>query len=256
MISRGMQLSEAKLPKSERVYAVGDIHGCLSELCQILDHIKFDLKKNPVERHHLVFVGDYVDRGPDSKGVIDRLIRLQKSKPSRTHFIMGNHEQKLLQFLASPKSSFQGFFMIGGIETARSYGVKRLHLETASATKIRNKLMKKMPSEHMDFLRRLVPSYQRGDYFFCHAGIRPGISLREQSAHDLTWIRHEFLVSKKLHEKIIVHGHTPQPKPEVRENRINLDTKCYGSGVLTCLVLQGDAMRFIQTGKKLRLKAA
>ncbi len=247
----GIDLKKAKTPKGERVYAIGDIHGCSNELEQLLEMIARDLEAVPLKRHTIVFLGDYIDRGPDSCGVISRLIRLQKSS-DRVICLKGNHEEKFLQFLADPDAKASGFFAYGGIETSHSYGVNKRYLNdpVARARKIRNSILKKIPRKHLIFLFDLMTSTTIGDYFFCHAGIRPGIRLRDQSEHDLMWIRNEFLMYGGLFKKVIVHGHTPQQSPEVKANRINIDTRCYDSGVLSCLVLEGRNHRFIQTGNR------
>ncbi len=195
-----------------------------------------------------------MDRGPDSKGVIDRLIKLEKNRKS-VFFLKGNHEQKFLEFLGAEENLIKiasGFFVFGGLETSGSYGVETGTMDhaIAKACKLRKKLTKKIPRSHLNFLNKLKTSASIGDFFFCHAGIRPDVKLKKQSDHDLIWIRQEFLSSTRLYKKIIVHGHTPRTKPEVMNNRINVDTKCYDSGILTCLVLQGRKYRFIQTDKK------
>lgn len=244
----GVHLLDAKIPDGQRVYAVGDVHGCLGQLERLLKLIKLDLHQTPIKKHYLVFVGDYVDRGPDSAGVIECLVNLQATT-RRVICLMGNHEEKFLGFLADPQQLAPGFFAYGGIETSQSYGVTddQMVNPVANAQAIRQLLIDKIPSSHLRFLRKLKMSFSIGDYFFCHAGIRPGIALEKQSAHDLRWIRHEFLNHAGLHEKIIVHGHTPGSEPEVLANRINVDTECYASGVLTCLVLEGQGQRFLHT---------
>jgi len=245
----GIHLLDAKVPKGERVYAIGDIHGCLSELEQLLDMIKKDLKKKPVKKHHIVFLGDYFDRGPDSAGVINRLIKLQK-KHANVVCLKGNHEDKFIEFLNDPEKLAPGFFTYGGIETVQSYGVKNKLLEDpiSNARKIRNKLFFALSQKQIEFLLNLNYSVSVGDYFFCHAGIRPGVKLKDQSPHDLMWIRQEFLSYPELHKKIIVHGHTPNFEPELMPNRINVDTKCYDSSILSCVVLEKKTRRFLQTG--------
>ncbi len=245
----GIHLLDAKVPKGERVYAIGDIHGCLSELEQLLSMIKKDLKKNPVKTHHIIFLGDYFDRGPDSAGVINRLIKLQK-KHNNVKCLKGNHEDKFIEFLNEPEELALGFFTYGGIETVQSYGIKNKLLEEPldNARKIRNKLFSALSQKQIEFLLDLKHSVSIGDYFFCHAGIRPGVKLKDQSPHDLMWIRQEFLSYPELHKKIVVHGHTPQFEPEVMPNRINVDTKCYDSGILSCVVLEKKTRRFLQTG--------
>lgn len=245
----GIHLLDAKPPKGERIYAIGDIHGCLDELEQLLDLIKKDLKKNPVKTHHIVFLGDYFDRGPDSAGVINRLIKLQ-TKEANVICLKGNHEDKFIEFLNDPVRMAPGFFTYGGIETVQSYGIKNKLLEDPlpNAQKIKDKLFSSLSQKQIEFLLDLKYSISIGDYFFCHAGIRPGVKLKDQSPQDLMWIRQEFLGHTELHKKIIVHGHTPHFEPEVMANRINVDTKCYDSGILSCVVLEKKTHRFLQTG--------
>jgi serine/threonine protein phosphatase 1 len=244
-----IDLLDAKVPKNERVYAVGDVHGCLAELDQLLAMIKDDLKEHPVKSHHIIFLGDYVDRGPDSAGVINRLIALQKTQ-TNVVCLKGNHEDKFIEYLNNPKKLAPAFFAYGGIETAQSYGINTKLLEEPleNAMIIGMQILDVITNAHMEFLIKLPSSNSIGDYFFCHAGIRPGVKLKDQSSHDLMWIRQDFLYHPNLHKKIIVHGHTPNFEPEVMSNRINVDTKCYDSGVLSCLVLQKKTHRFLQTG--------
>jgi len=244
----GIRLSDARIPRGTRVYAIGDIHGCIDQLNLMLALIERDLAENPVDQHYLIFVGDYVDRGPDSAGVVKQLIKLQKTE-SNVICLKGNHEEKFLEFLADPRPLASGFFAYGGIETSLSYGLKEKQLlkPLRDAAKIRDLLLDKIPKKHLQFYQSLGLSFSIGDYFFCHAGIRPGIKLKQQSSHDLMWIRREFLSYHGLHKKIIVHGHTPYFEPEIMANRINVDTKCYDSGVLSCVVLERREQRIIQT---------
>ena len=243
-----IHLHDAALPKGERVYAIGDIHGCIDEFKQLLKLIKKDLKKRPVKKHHLVFLGDYFDRGPDSAGVLNKLIKLQK-KHANVICIKGNHEDKFIEFLDDPRKLAPAFFTYGGLETVASFGVKKKLLDepVENAQKIRNQLLGNLSAEQIEFLMNLEYSTSIGDYFFCHAGIRPGVKLKDQTPHDLMWIRYDFLLHAGLFKKIIVHGHTPQAEPELMPNRINVDTKCYDSGVLTCVILEEKTRRFLQT---------
>ncbi len=244
----GIHLLDARLPKGERVYAIGDVHGCIKQLEKLLKLIKQDLKSSPVKQHYLVFVGDYVDRGPDSMSVIDRLIMLKNSQDN-VICLKGNHEDKLLQFLDKPEKMVAGFLTYGGVETALSYGVKKgaLRRSMKKARELGETLSAKIPEEHRNFFSSLEISVSIGDYFFCHAGVRPGVKLKKQAGHDLMWIRQEFLSHPGLFKRIIVHGHTPHFEPEVMPNRINIDTKCYDSEILTSLVLEERGYRFIQT---------
>jgi len=201
----------------------------------------------------VVYLGDYVDRGPESKAVIDALI---KGPPfeAETHFLKGNHEDALLSFLDDP-----GFLRMwrdyGGMETLQSYGVKIPSGGIGDEWIIdaHRQFSANFPESHLAFLQGLELSYALGDFGFVHAGIRPGIRFNKQQGADLMWIRDQFLASKRNHGKIIVHGHTPQEQPVIHRNRIGIDTGAYITGVLTALVLEGTTFRFIQA-RKTKLK--
>ena len=239
-----MDLGQAKIDAGLRIYAIGDIHGCLIELQGLLEIIDADLARYPVDHHRLIFLGDYVDRGPASRQVLELLIDLNKS--SRDSIILkGNHEDWLTGFLKDPELTGTGYMRWGGIQTLASYGVE---VEPgASFTDTARQARKQIPRAHWAFMRRLPLSHCEGDYLFVHAGIRPGISLEDQMEHDLIWIRDDFLSHGGLFDKVIVHGHTPVEEPEVCNNRINLDTRCFDSGVLTALVLEGSGFRLLNT---------
>ena len=232
--------------KDHRLYVIGDIHGRLDLLDRIADEVIRDIDQNPAAEYLTVTLGDYVDRGPDSRGVVDRL----RNNPFPTKYIAlkGNHEALLESFLSDPTTG-DHWRRLGGLETLHSYGVSvkgvMLGKEFEEASKA---LRKAIPQEHLNFLASLQLSLAVGKYFLCHAGVRPGISLERQSAEDLMWIREEFLTSKMNFGKIIVHGHTPIESPEVLPNRINIDTGAFATGRLTCLVLDGErSQRFLST---------
>lgn len=226
-----------------RLYAVGDIHGCLPQLEQLLELIARD-SHGARGRNHVVFVGDYIDRGPDSKGVIDRL--LAPMRGFTTTWLLGNHDQTLLDFLGDP-SLYREWKNFGAAETLVSYGVSPPRFDDDAAFAVaRDQLRQCMPDEHIAFLRRLEEWAVFGDYFFVHAGIRPGIPLDQQDKQDLMWIRGEFLDSQSDFGKVIVHGHTPVDQPESKPNRIGIDTGAYATGRLTAVVLEGTERRFLQ----------
>lgn len=230
-------------PPGMRIYAVGDIHGCLPQLEQMLELIVQD-SAEAKRRSHVVFVGDYVDRGPDSKGVIDRLLSPIPGLTA-TH-LLGNHEQTLLDFLEKP-SVYREWKYFGAAETLVSYGISPPRFDDdAALTAARDQLRQGIPGEHFAFLRRLEDWAEFGDYFFAHAGIRPGIPLDQQDRQDLIWIRDEFLESQADFGKVIVHGHTPVDRPESKPNRIGVDTGAYATGRLTAVVLEGTERRFLQ----------
>lgn len=224
----------------QRVYAIGDIHGRRDLLDQLLEKIDADAQG---DSYQLIFLGDYVDRGPDSWGVIERLVCLRQSRPS-TIFLKGNHEQALIDFIADPKAS-EAWLDWGGLETLQSYGVE--NIRGRSLEQVRDQLSELMPDAHFRFLLDLSLSYARGHYFFVHAGVNPTRSLQSQRESDLLWIREPFLSAKNglKTDKIIVHGHTPTAQPEDLGWRINIDTGAFASGMLTALCLQTTQRSFI-----------
>lgn len=226
-----------------RIYVIGDIHGRRDLLDRMIDEIRGDLASHPAAHALTVTLGDYVDRGPDSRDVIDRLA----GKPFPTEFIAlkGNHEQMLAEFLRNP-SIGEVWARNGGLETLHSYGIDvgplmrgRGYGSAAAA------FGKALPDAHRAFFASLPLSLSVGRYFFCHAGVRPGVPLTRQREHDLLWIRDEFLHARTDFGKIVVHGHTPTPSPEIRPNRINVDTGAFITGRLTCAVLGTDQPRFL-----------
>jgi len=189
-----------------------------------------------------VTLGDYIDRGPQSAGVIGRLA----GNPFPTPYVAlrGNHELMLEMFLADPTVGIQ-WRPQGGDQTLQSYGITVRHVVGRANLQASELLREALPREHVAFLRSLRNSYTHGRFFLCHAGVRPGVPLNKQRDEDLLWIREEFLVSTADFGKIVVHGHTPMPEPEVLPNRINIDTKAFASGRLTCIVLEQTGYRFL-----------
>jgi serine/threonine protein phosphatase 1 len=237
--------SNSPLPQPARIYAIGDIHGRSDLLDRMVDQICRDLEAKPVDECLTVTLGDYFDRGPNSRGVLDRLVR----NPFPTPFVAlkGNHEDVFERFLDDPSVANQ-WRRLGGLETLHSYGVPVSSLMIdknyeQAATALRDAV----PQEHFAFLASLKTSIALGRYFFCHAGVRPGVPLEHQSVQDLLWIRDEFLSSKADFGKIVVHGHTPTEQPEIFPNRINVDTGAFATGRLTCVVLEKPEPRFLMT---------
>ena len=226
-----------------RLYVIGDIHGRADLLDRMSAGIARDLNSRPIDDALTVTLGDYIDRGPDSRGVLDRLAR----NPFATDYVAlrGNHEALLETFLRDPATA-DHWRRLGGLETLHSYGVdvgplmRGRNYETAARA-----LLAAMPPEHFDFLASLCGPLTVGRYFLCHAGVRPGVPLERQSEDDLLWIRDEFLDSKTDFGKIVVHGHTPTEEPEHLPNRINVDTGAFMTGRLTCAVLEGAQVRFL-----------
>jgi serine/threonine protein phosphatase 1 len=233
------------LPEGLRVYAVGDIHGCMRQLDRLRELIAEDARSAGAEKS-IVYLGDYVDRGPDSRGVIERL--LQPLPGFHSVHLRGNHDQTFMDFLHDPLCylEWKGF---GAPETLMSYGVLPPRFENDEAlTQARDELLHAMPPAHRRFFETLSYSVTYGDYFFTHAGVRPGLGLDKQVPEDLMWIREDFLNSGVDFGKIIVHGHTPMEEPQIRPNRIGIDTGVYFTGKLTALVLEGQARRFLSAG--------
>lgn len=237
----------SRVPDDVLVYAIGDVHGCLGQLDELLDRVRADADRQPDGmQRSLIFLGDYIDRGPDSAGVIERLVSL--SMPGFSlRFLIGNHEQAMLEFLRDPVSG-QDWLQFGGVATLASYGVTALHNldDPVHLALLRDGLCRCLPPSHRVFLESLAPLAIIGDYAFVHAGIRPGLPLADQNQNDLCRIREPFLGFLGPHEKRIVHGHSISPFPEARHNRIGIDTGAYAGGPLTSVVLHGTTIRFMQ----------
>ncbi len=236
-----------RLPEDLRLYAIGDIHGRLDLLERLHERIANDADASGVPRRRLVYLGDYVDRGAQSKQVIDRLIEQPLEGFEAVH-LMGNHEFFLHRFLVDPEVG-DVWLMNGGETTLQSYGIEpwddppegQERLDWLSAL-----FAEALPEAHRRWLDDLALTHEAGDYFFVHAGVRPGVALDAQDPENLIWIREPFLRSAEEFGKLVVHGHTPDVNPVRRGNRICVDTgACYG-GRLTALVLQGDEQHFLQ----------
>jgi len=230
-----------------RIYAIGDIHGQDGLLAELHAAIIEDAGAHPGERGRVVYLGDLIDRGPGSRQVIDRL--LDAPLPGLEQVVlMGNHEESMLGFLEDDTNG-PSWLAFGGIDTVESYGVEApSSMGKADLARVQAQLRQAVSARHRHFLGTLPLTHHCGDYFFVHAGIRPGVPLEEQSAQDLLWIRDPFLSSGIDFGKVVVHGHTITPEPVVRPNRIGIDTGAFRSGILTCLVLSGAERYFIQTG--------
>ncbi|MGH6866036.1 MAG: metallophosphoesterase family protein [Methyloceanibacter sp.] len=247
MASVGIDVTPA-LPKGRLLYAVGDIHGRADLLDELLHKIEADAAKSGgTWTRTLVFLGDYVDRGPGSREVIEILLG-GLPRGFDAHFLKGNHEAILLDLLADP--SRLGHWLInGGDKTLASYGVdcSSLGLRAAEPEAWREAFAAALPDSHLRFLENLELSVACGDYLFVHAGVRPGIPLDRQDESDLVWIRYDFLDHTESFGKVVVHGHTPVSEPTIRPNRIGLDTGAFFSDRLTALRLQDGSQRFLQT---------
>jgi serine/threonine protein phosphatase 1 len=240
-----MSLPDPSLPSGMRVYAIGDIHGGLDLLKKLVDKIEVDRGafKGPV---HIIFLGDYIDRGLSSRGVIEYLIQRQANDKNAI-FLLGNHEQVMRSvLLSSDKELFENWMSFGGRETLLSYGISPAALRNGPE-KLIAELVQKTPTAHLNFLQKLELSASFGDYYFCHAGVRPGIDLAKQREDDLVWIRQEFLGYTQPFGKVVVHGHSIRLKAEFKSNRIGIDTGAYATGRLTALALEGTKKWLLQT---------
>lgn len=237
-------------PEDRRIYAVGDSHGCLEQLHRLHEKILEDAEKASESTKVVVYLGDYVDRGPDPCALVTDLI--QSPLPGfECHHLLGNHEEFLLRYLDQPSDPWS--WLLNGAETTlRSYGVDVL----AALAKYDNgqgdpdglhrSFCKRLPRTHLVFYRGLRLSHEEGDYYFAHAGVHPARTLAAQRRQDLLWIREPFLDYEAPLAKVVVHGHTPGNRPVVRINRIGIDTgACYG-GPLTALVMTGAQHYFLQ----------
>jgi serine/threonine protein phosphatase 1 len=228
------------LPAGVRIYAFGDIHGRADLLEKMFAVIDVDVSRNPVERPIEVYLGDYIDRGPYSCETLKLLI--ERSQTREMVCLKGNHEAYCLEVLRDP-AKVDDWRQIGGLQTLLSYGVQpSLNPTAAEQVRLIKELKAAMPRDHVRFLQGLKSSFSCGDFFFVHAGVKPGIPLDEQQEHDLLWIRDEFLDSEEDFGKFIVHGHTPVRAPDIRANRANIDTGAYATGNLTLLTIQGSSM--------------
>jgi serine/threonine protein phosphatase 1 len=226
----------ATLPPGHRIYAIGDIHGCLDKLLALHDLIVQDMADRITQQTTLVHMGDYIDRGPDSAGVIQRLVTGALPSAGTVINLMGNHEQMMIDAL-------DGGDVLLWLD---SHAASSLESWGANPAAPVWEWLEHIPTPHLTFIRGLALAHRAGPYFFVHAGIRAGVPLDRQDVHDMLWIREGFLDSDADFGAIIVHGHTPKNEVIVRPNRIGIDTGAVRGGVLTCLVLEEDRMGLIQ----------
>jgi serine/threonine protein phosphatase 1 len=234
--------SRATIPDDTLVVAVGDVHGRIDLLEALWAQIRARAARSSCRRRVLVFLGDYVDRGPRSADVIERLVA--GFDGFETVCLKGNHEETLLKFLQDPSVGdiWKDF---GGLDTLRSYGIS--HAPGSSWADTRASFALVLPPAHLDFLKNLKLHHAEGDYLFVHAGVRPHVRLEDQQEYDLLWIRDEFLGSDASFGRVVVHGHTPTRDPVMRENRIGIDTGAFYSDKLTALMIEGRSLHLLST---------
>jgi serine/threonine protein phosphatase 1 len=228
----------ASLPRGRRIYAIGDIHGAAGKLRALHRLIAADLRARPVASALLIHLGDYVDKGEESRAVLDHLIGQDPVPGVPVLNLLGNHEETMLAALSGDGAAAADWLWGGGRATLASWGV--------DPDSPREEWPRHFGAQHLRFLRRLHLHHQEGGYLFVHAGIRPGIPLAEQSREDLLCIRHDFLGSERDHGFVVVHGHTAGFRPVLRDNRICLDTAAWSGGPLTCGVFEGSTVGFLQ----------
>ena len=236
----------AKIPRSKRVFAVGDVHGRDDLLVELLAQIEADIAQETPRSAVLVFLGDLIDRGPDSREVIERLRTLQLPM-TRMVFLAGNHEEALLRILEGDSRYALDWLRFGGRQCIESYGFDAAAVAAMSPRDAGRAIRRAIPAEHGAFLRSFGDTLSIGDYLFVHAGIRPGVPLARQDQADLRWIREPFLDDERDHGFVVVHGHTISDGVIETHNRIGIDTGAYATGRLTALGLEGDKRWLIET---------
>jgi serine/threonine protein phosphatase 1 len=232
-----------------RAYAIGDIHGRLDLLDDLLRRVEEDMARRRAKKTWIVFLGDFIDRGPDSAGVVERL-RTWRPSHGRPIYLAGNHEEVLLRILGGDASILPDWLKFGGAECARSYGIDVDALRRMEDDEAIEAIRAKVPRAHREFLTNLADTFRFGDYLFVHAGIRPGLAVEDQDPHDLRWIREPFLGDAKEHGFVVVHGHTIVAEVDERRNRIAIDTGAYHSGILTALGIEDMDRWLIATGSR------
>lgn len=229
-----------------RAYAIGDVHGRLDLLDDLLEKIDRDRLSRPSKRTFIIFLGDLIDRGPASAGVIDRLLSC-RPQDAQAIFLYGNHEEVLLRILKGERNILSNWLKFGGAECARSYDLDPVALGGIEERAAIELIQAKVPRAHRKFLDGFADTFRFGDYLFVHAGIRPGIGVEDQDAADLRWIREPFLSDPNEHGFVVVHGHTIVDQVEEKGNRIAIDTGAYRSGVLSALAIEDDCRWYLST---------
>ena len=239
-----LSCDNARGPDGKRCYVIGDVHGRLDLLKSMLDSIEADIESLPQKRNFIVMLGDLIDRGPDSKGVIDLFLDARPSF-AEFRFVAGNHEEGLLRGLTGEPHLLLDWLKHGGFQCALSYGASAAELHSSDVQALETTLLQCIPQRHIDFLKQFNDSISFGDYFLVHAGVRPGTPIERQAASDLHWIREPFLSSKEDLGAVVVHGHTIVDAPTEMFNRIALDTGAYSTGRLTSVCLEGVSRRYL-----------
>jgi len=248
-LSRGISGAERPAPSGKagaRAYAVGDIHGRLDLLDALLDRIERDRAARPPRPTWIVFLGDLIDRGPDSAGVVERL-RTWRPEDATALFLAGNHEEVMLRVLGGEPEILPDWLRFGGAECLASYGLDPAALKRLEPAAAVAQIRAAVPRAHVEFIDSFADTFAFGDYLFVHAGIRPGVAVAAQDPFDLRWIREPFLSDEEAKGTVVVHGHTIVAEVEERPNRIALDTGAYQTGLLTALGIEDDRRWYLAT---------
>lgn len=233
-------------PEGYRAYAIGDVHGRLDLLDQLLAAIEADIVARRQAQNVIVFLGDLIDRGPQSAQVVERL-RTWEPRDAKTIFLCGNHEEVLMRVLAGESTVLGDWLKFGGAECLASYGLDAERLGDQHESLALAAVKAAIPAEHQGFLATFADTFRFGDYLFVHAGIRPGLAVAAQAKKDLRWIRDAFLEDNRDHGFVVVHGHTISETVEEHTNRVGIDTGAYRSGVLTAMGIEGTSRWFLDT---------
>lgn len=242
---RPAESTSSRIPPGERIYAIGDVHGRLDLMEDLLARIDADSQARGPARQRIIFLGDLIDRGPHSAQVIEAALKLSRARPD-FHFLMGNHEEVFLHALSGDRKALAFFTRIGGKETILSYGISPRQFDDSDYDELAEMLEARVPAEHLDFINSFEDMIFAGDYVFVHAGVRPGTPLDKQRQSDLRWIRSEFIDHRGKFEKIVVHGHTISEDVDATRNRIGLDTGAYDSGKLSAMGFEEDRRWILQ----------
>lgn len=241
------EIPRPSAPDGRVLYAIGDVHGRADLLVILLEAILDEVKTHQ-RPATIIGLGDYVDRGPGSREVLELLAGLSHAQGPELRLLRGNHEDTLLRFLENA-SQGPSWCDYGGRATLASYGVEAPEAsdDTEGWEAARAQFAEALPASHLELLRTMATSYEAGDYFFCHAGARPGVALNEQTESDLLWIRQSFLEDKRRFDKVIVHGHSVGEEVQADHRRIGVDTGAYATSALTAVKLEGTGQFILQT---------
>jgi serine/threonine protein phosphatase 1 len=233
-------------PVGQRIYAIGDIHGRRDLLDDLLARIDSDDAARPPAQTQIIFLGDLVDRGSDSRGVVERLIQLREASDN-VRLLKGNHEELLIRVYEGDKRATSLFHRVGGRETMLSYGMSEDEYDAVDLSELAELIPNHVPTAHIDFLKSFDDWIEAGDYLFVHAGIRPGLAIEEQETSDLRWIRRDFTEHKGEFSHMVIHGHTITEGVDEQRNRIGIDTGAFATGKLTAIGIEGSERWFLST---------